>query len=70
MRHAEVTFVNRYKSNQKNSWSYKHSARADGLRSARLIETQKCIPITVTAIKINQILQALSTAYGHSLVYL
>ena len=28
-----------------------------------------CIPITVTAIKINQILQALSAAYGHSLGY-
>lgn len=54
MRHAAVTFVMRYKSNQKNFLSYKHSATADGRCSARLIGTQKCIPITVTAIKAKQ----------------
>ena len=71
MRHkAAVTFVTRNKSNQKYFWSYTHSATADGLNSARLIGTQMCIPITVTAIKINQILQALSAAYGHSLGYI
>ena len=48
-------------------WSYTHSATADGLNSARLIGTQRCIPITVTAIKIKQTLYVLSAAYGHSL---
>ena len=66
-RKAAVTFVIRNKSNQKYFWSYTHSATADGLNSVRLIGTQMCIPIPVTAIKINQILQVLSTAYGHSL---
>jgi len=64
---AAVTFVTRNKSNQKYFLCYRHSATADRLNSARLIGTQMCIPITVTAIKINQILQALSAAYGHSL---
>ena len=68
MRHkAAVTFVTRNKSNQKYFLGFAHSATADGLNSARLIGTQICIPIPVTAIKIKQILQALSAAYGHSL---
>ena len=66
---AAVTFVMRNKSNQKYFWGFKHSATADGLNSARLIGTQMCIPITVTAIKINQTLTVLSAAYGHSLAY-
>ena len=70
MRHkAAVTFVTRNKSNQKYFLGFKHSATADGLNSARLIGTQLCIPITVTAIKINQTLYVLPTAYGHSLAY-
>ena len=71
-RKAAVTFVTRNKSNQKYFWSYTHSATADGLNSARLIGTQRCIPITVTAIKaikINLTLYVLSAAYGHSLAY-
>ena len=53
-RKAAVTFVTRYKSNQKNSWGYKHFATADGFNFVRLIGTQTCIPITVTAIKAQQ----------------
>ncbi len=53
-RRCRVTFVLSYKSNQKNSWGYKHYATADGFYSARLIGTQTCIPITVTAIKAQQ----------------
>ena len=68
-RKAAVTFVTRNKSNQKYFWGFKHSATADGLNSARLIGTQMCIPITVTAIKINLTLNVLPTAYGHSLAY-
>jgi len=64
---AAVTFVLRNKSNQKYFLCFPHSASADGLNSARLIGTQICIPITVTAIKINLTLYVLSTAYGHSL---
>ena len=66
-RKAAVTFVTRNKSNQKYFLGFKHSATADGFNPARLIGTQMCIPIPVTDIKINQILQALSAAYGHSL---
>ena len=53
-RKAAVTFVMRNKSNQKYFWGFKHSATADGLNSARLIGTQMCIPIPVTAIKIKR----------------
>jgi len=53
-RRCRVTFVLSYKSNQKNSQSYKHYATADGFYSVRLIGTQTCIPITVTAIKAQQ----------------
>ena len=66
-RKAAVTFVTRNKSNQKYFLGFKHSATADGLNSVRLIGTQMCIPITVTAIKIKQTLYVLSAAYGHSL---
>ena len=52
-RKAAVTFVMRNKSNQKYFLGFQHSATADGLNSARLIGTQMCIPIPVTAIKIN-----------------
>ncbi len=43
---------------------------ADRFYSARLIGTQACIPITVTAIKVKQNFNALFTAYGHSLGYM
>ena len=66
---AAVTFVTRNKSNQKYFLCFQHSATADGLNSARLIGTQMCIPITVTAIKTNLTLYVLSAAYGHSLAY-
>ena len=65
---AAVTFVIRNKSNQKYFLGFPHSATADGLNSDRLIGTQMCIPITVTAIKIKLTLYVLSAAYGHSLV--
>ena len=68
-RKAAVTFVTRNKSNQKYFLCFKHYATADGINSARLIGTQMCIPITVTAIKTNQTLNVLSAAYGHSLAY-
>ena len=51
----------------KNTFCFQHSATADGLNSVRLIGTQMCIPITVTADKINLTLYVLPTAYGHSL---
>ena len=49
-RKAAVTFVTRNKSNQKYFLCFPHSATADGLNSVRLIGTQMCIPIIVTAI--------------------
>jgi hypothetical protein len=66
MRHkAAVTFVTRYKSNQKNF--ERHSATVDGLKIRSLIRNANMHSDTVTALKAKQIYQASFTAYGHSL---
>ena len=69
MRLKPQSLLSRVTKVTKNTFFFQHSATADGLNSARLIGTQRCIPITVTAIKINLTLYVLSAAYGHSLAY-
>ncbi len=48
-----VTFVKRYKSNQKNFWGYVHYTTADDSKSARQTEQKMFCSAAITAIKAN-----------------